>query len=33
MKEPGINGRKILKLVSKKWEGVNWIEFAQSSDH
>jgi hypothetical protein len=33
LKVPGINVRIILKWIFKKWESVDWIDFAQNSDH
>jgi hypothetical protein len=31
--EPGVDGRIILKWISKKWDrGMDWIELAQDRD-
>jgi hypothetical protein len=31
--DPGVDGRIILKLISKKWDGnMDWIELAQDRD-
>ena len=33
MEHPGLDGRIILKWISKKWDGgVDWIELAQGRD-
>jgi hypothetical protein len=33
LKDPGVNGRIILKSIFKKWDGdMDWIELAQDSD-
>jgi hypothetical protein len=31
--DPGVDGRKILKCILKKWDwGMDWIELAQDRD-
>ena len=34
MKDPGVNGRIILKLIIEKWDGggMDWIDLAQDRD-
>jgi len=33
LKDPSVDGRKILKLIFKKWDGgMDWIDLAQDRD-
>jgi hypothetical protein len=34
LEDPGINGRVISRLISRKWNGggMDWIDLAQNSD-
>jgi hypothetical protein len=32
LKDPGVDGRIILKWIFKKWDGVAWIDMAQDRD-
>jgi hypothetical protein len=32
LKDPGIDGRIILKWIFKKWNGMDWIDLAQDRD-
>jgi hypothetical protein len=33
LEDPGVDGRRILKLIFKKWDGgMDWIDMAQDRD-